>query len=304
MSSELNRVGWPPLPGAAVPISPVGSQGLGLSGSPSVRKVGQGAACASLALFLLMVTASGGHALAASSATVNEVGAAVGAFDELTEFKSGLASAFLLIFFSEIGDKTFFIAALLAARQSNVSVFAGAFGALSFMTIISVVLGRAFHYVDEAFPVRLGNSDLPLDDIAAIVLLVYFGVTTLLEAAAMEGSKAEEEQQEAQLAIASVEGGNGGLLSNATTIASVFALVFVAEWGDKSFFSTIALAAASSPGGVVLGAIGGHGAATALAVIGGSFLSTYVSEKVIAYTGGILFLVFAAITGAEVYSKV
>lgn len=40
-------------------------------------------------------------------------------------------SAFLLIFFSEIGDKTFFIAVLLALQQPKSAVFAGTFGALA-----------------------------------------------------------------------------------------------------------------------------------------------------------------------------
>ena len=36
-----------------------------------------------------------------------------------------------------------------------------------------------------------------------------------------------------------------------------------------------------------------HGSATGLAVIGGTLLSRYLSEKVIGYLGGALFLVFA-----------
>ena len=50
----------------------------------------------------------------------------------------GIVSGFLLILFSELGDKTFFIAMLLAAAQSKTEVFAGTFGALAVMTVISV----------------------------------------------------------------------------------------------------------------------------------------------------------------------
>ncbi|KAI3454214.1 hypothetical protein Pfo_010877 [Paulownia fortunei] len=187
---------------------------------------------------------------------------------DLGDISTGFASAFLLIFFSELGDKTFFIAALLAARNSAAVTFIGTFGALAVMTIISVVLGRTFHYVDGILPFRFGNADLPIDDLAAVCLLVYFGVSSLLEASSSDGLKAEEEQKEAELAVSELSGSGAGILSAANTVFSTFLLVFVAEWGDKSFFSTIALAAASSPLGVIAGALAGHGVATLLAVLG------------------------------------
>ena len=40
---------------------------------------------------------------------------------------------------------------------------------------LQVVLGQAIHQVDELLP----SSSLPFDDIAAAVLLVFFGIRTL-----------------------------------------------------------------------------------------------------------------------------
>lgn len=239
------------------------------------------------------------HAMAGT-----DIGSVVRSFSWLGDFgdiSTGFTSAFLLIFFSELGDKTFFIAALLASRKSSTAVFIGTFSALAVMTVISVFLGRTFHYVDGILPFRLGETELPLDDLAAVGLLVYFGVSTLLDASSSDQTKASDEQEEAELAIAGLSGDGAGILAAANTVISTFALVFVAEWGDKSFFSTIALAAASSPFGVVGGAVVGHGVATLIAVLGGSLLGTYLSEKVIAYTGGILFLIFAATTLLEIF---
>ncbi len=51
--------------------------------------------------------------------------------------REGFVSGFLLIFLSEIGDKTFFIALLLALRNPQLAVFAGTFGALAIMTVVA-----------------------------------------------------------------------------------------------------------------------------------------------------------------------
>ncbi len=59
-----------------------------------------------------------------------------------SQLREGFVSGFLLILFSELGDKTFFIAVLLALkyREAQGLVFAGSFGALAVMTVISVRL--------------------------------------------------------------------------------------------------------------------------------------------------------------------
>ncbi|KAL9406528.1 hypothetical protein Peur_003500 [Populus x canadensis] len=43
----------------------------------------------------------------------------------------------------------------------------------------------------------------------------------------------------AELAVSELSGNGAGILAAANIIISTFLLVFVAEWSDKSFFSTI-----------------------------------------------------------------
>lgn len=212
--------------------------------------------------------------------------------------REGFVSGFLLIFFSEIGDKTFFIALLLALRQPKGAVFAGTFGALAVMTVISVGLGQVLHQLDELVPQSASATKIPYDDLIAASLLVWFGLQTLKDAKDAAES-AEEEKEEAQEVV-----DNFSAEDTAKLVLSTFALVFAAEWGDKSFLATIALAAASSPLGVVTGAVAGHGVATGIAIAGGSFLSRYFSQSVLQYVGGSLFLVFAAATVIDIFAQV
>ena len=208
---------------------------------------------------------------------------------------SGFYQAFSLVFLSEIGDKTFFVAALLAAKLSRVISFVGSLGALAVMTIISVVIGQVFH----AVPSELSNG-LPLDDVAAVIAFTYFGVKILSEAFEEDEGKSamDEEFEEAQEVVEENDMTNANV---GAQIASIFGLVFAAEFGDRSFLATIALSAAQNPVSVAAGGIAAHAIATGIAVIGGAYISKYVSEKVIAIIGGTLFIIFAITTAVGIF---
>lgn len=212
--------------------------------------------------------------------------------------KSGLTAAFTLIFVSEIGDKTFFIAALLAMQYKKGLVLLGSMGALSLMTILSVIIGRIFHSVPAQF-----QTTLPIGEYAAVTLLMFFGLKSIKDAwdlpsdEVKSGDKSSPELDEYAEAEELVKEKASKKLTNPFEIVwKSFSLVFFAEWGDRSMLATIALGAAQSPWGVATGAIAGHLMATIIAILGGAFLANYISEKLVGYLGGVLFLVFAVAT--------
>jgi len=77
-----------------------------------------------------------------------------------------------------------------------------------------------------------------------------------------------------------------------TIFWSAFTLTFLAEWGDRSQFTTIALSAKFNAFVVFIGGIMGHFICTGLAVLGGKFIENKIEEKWVNLSGGILFVLF------------
>lgn len=244
-----------------------------------------------------------------------------------------------MIIFSEIGDKTFLIAALMAMKHPRIVVFTAAFSALIAMTILSAVLG---HAVPTLIPKRFTNF-------AAAALFLVFGAKMLregytiprdqgvseemkevemeLEEKEIEARKAGRRRSsltpyalEAGRAVGSGRGrktrstarlpappdsppsspdsrspspSHGGALRNALSgfgnlvslllspaWVQTFIMTFLGEWGDRSQIATIAMAAGSDYWWVTGGAVTGHAACTAVAVIGGRAIAGRVSLRV------------------------
>ena len=242
-----------------------------------------------------------------------------------------------MIIASEIGDKTFLIAAILSMRHPRLVVFAGAFSSLVVMSILSAAMGHVL-------PTLI---DRRWTQLAAAVLFLVFGLKMLKEGRDMQGGsdKIQEEMREVEeeIALKDAEGASSNLAAlesgagsgqvdtagtspgkvkfkeqqvqvandlgeGAKNFASLFLgpvfiqafiLTFLGEWGDRSQIATIALAAAhvrlvttskripahlslvqlQNVYVITIGTVVGHSCCTALAVLGGRWLSTKISIK-------------------------
>jgi len=240
---------------------------------------------------------------------------------------SAFVQSFSSIVVSEIGDKTFFIAAIMAMRYNRLAVLAGALLALFLMTAISTAFG---YVVPKLLPASVTH-------ILITILFFFFGGKLLYDAYTADGSDNNEEEeveielnqlhsklvkssdradphQEAEIEnITKKKGSKPDMESKdldspkkkeancATKMNHVqsklvfwqaLTMTFLGEWGDRSQIATIALAADSSALFVFVGAFLGHCLCTGFAVMGGKYLSDKISERTVNLSGGILFLLF------------
>lgn len=209
-------------------------------------------------------------------------------------FMKGFTSGVAMILATEIGDKTFFIAAVLSMRQQRSAVFLGAVASLYVMTVLSSIMGLI---LPKMVPVKYTH-------ILGGILFLYFGIKLLLDARSMDNNQVSEELEEVEEELLHPKKDDGDEESGAVVSSNTmrkgfsqiamqsFTLTFLAEWGDRSQIATIALAAAKNPYGVTLGGCIGHTVCTGMAVLGGRMLAARISEKSVSIFGGIIFLVF------------
>ncbi|MFP4120833.1 TMEM165/GDT1 family protein [Coleofasciculus sp.] len=198
----------------------------------------------------------------------------------LTAFTAGL----LLITISELGDKTFFIGVILSMRYSRRLVFLGVLAALAAMTVLSVLLGQVVSLLPEYY-IQYGE----------IALFLGFGFKLLYDASKMPAQAENTGAKEAAVEVAKQNKKDKLQSGNFAILLQAFTMTFLAEWGDRTQISTIALAAAHQPVGVTVGAILGHGICTAIAVIGGRLIAGRISERLVTALGGVLFLIFGVV---------
>lgn len=229
--------------------------------------------------------------------------------DDTKKGNLGFIHAFVaslsVIIVSELGDKTFFIAAIMAMRYNRLTVLTGAMLALAVMTCLSVLFGYATTIIPRIYTYYVSTA-----------LFAIFGIRMLREGLKMSPDEGQEELEEVQAEIKKkdeelqrsklvngapdVEAGTGTALPQkkwhsfiSPIFIQAFTLTFLAEWGDRSQLTTIILAAREDPFGVAVGGTFGHCLCTGLAVIGGRMIAQKISVRTVTIIGGIVFLAFA-----------
>jgi len=225
-------------------------------------------------------------------------------------FYHALIASLSVIIVSELGDKTWFIAAIMAMRHSRLTVFLGAISALALMTVLSACLGWATQIIPRAVTYYVSTA-----------LFAIFGLKMLHEGWHMtpgdtqESYKSADEEvqrkEQEMLNSRSIDIEKGTSSSNSTAVGNsnnstaaifrfvsaifleAFTLTFLAEWGDRSQLTTIILASRESVAGVCLGGIAGHAICTGIAVIGGKIIAQRISVRTVTLIGGVVFILFA-----------
>ncbi|XP_014403947.1 PREDICTED: transmembrane protein 165 [Myotis brandtii] len=219
-------------------------------------------------------------------------------------FIHAFVAAISVIIVSELGDKTFFIAAIMAMRYNRLTVLAGAMLALGLMTCLSVLFGYATTVIPRVYTYYVSTA-----------LFAIFGIRMLREGLKMSPDEGQEELEEVQAELKKKDeefqrtkllNGPGDVETGTSTIpqkkwlhfispifVQALTLTFLAEWGDRSQLTTIVLAAREDPYGVAVGGTVGHCLCTGLAVIGGRMIAQKISVRTVTIIGGIVFLAFA-----------
>ena len=116
-------------------------------------------------------------------------------------FNHGFLSSLSVILVSEIGDKTFFIAAIMAMKYSRLTIFTGAILALATMTVMSVLMGALTTIIPRyiTFYVSTALFGKVLKSLSESQnFLALFGLKMLKEGFDMKADSGLEEMEEVQ----------------------------------------------------------------------------------------------------------
>ncbi|KAF9960916.1 hypothetical protein BGZ72_005416 [Mortierella alpina] len=263
----------------------------------------------------------------------DSTGDEISAMDLSSEETQSFFLSLAMIMVSEIGDKTFLIAAIMAMKHPRLLVFSAALSALAIMSVLSAAFGHAvpnliprtytnymaallffcfgirmfydgYYMTDEDAKHELEEVTQELQDKEDLELLQRAEAGAAATSANTD-ENAEDSSNLVGMGPAHKEGSkkkeSSGLINLFQLLFSpvfvqTFVMTFLAEWGDRSQIATIALAAAHNMVWVSIGAVLGHSMCTGVAVVGGRMLASKISVRTVTLAGAVVFEIFAVVS--------
>ncbi|WP_067968986.1 TMEM165/GDT1 family protein [Nocardiopsis trehalosi] len=186
----------------------------------------------------------------------------------MTAFLAGLVFSSFAVFIAEMGDKTQLVAMSLASRYRALTVILGITAATAVVHIASVVIAEVL------------GAALPTDWITLVagVAFLFFGAWTLRG----DEMTDKDEERAASRRIRSV-------------FITVFTVFLIAELGDKTMLTTIAIGTQYDWLPVWIGSTAGMVAADAIAIAIGAVLGKKLPENAIRIGAAALFFLAGAV---------
>ena len=214
-------------------------------------------------------------------------------FEATQAFYPSLIQSFLVIFLSEIADRTFILVLIYSLKMHWLPLIITSMLAMAFMNLLAIVAG---YTVILLIPRSLINW-------IGFACFLAFGIFSVYEGITMESKTIHEEYQEEMTEqgknyqLANDEENNNNEAKNEKSMwalcAELFGFLCLSELGDKSEISTVTIAAVYNLYAVLIGTMVAYFACILIATFLGLVIGKFLTEKMMTIIGGILFICFA-----------
>lgn len=207
------------------------------------------------------------------------------------DFWVSLGVALLMMFVTEIGDKTFIISAVFGSVKERLVVILAVEVTVAVMILVNVTAGDVAADIAGAGWVN----------VATIACYILFGIMFLRDAWYRSSVPQHAMSQgliDDNMPLEPIEPVSQGKHAKLEEWLDVFWKVgvcaFLSEWGDRTQFTAYHLSQEYHNEGVIFGCLMGQILCTILAAIGGRYFTSPISPRKTMTIGGVVFLCLAA----------
>lgn len=212
-------------------------------------------------------------------------------------FWPSLVQSFLLIFLSEIADRTFILVIIYSLRMHWLPLILASFLSMVIMNALAITVG----YMVPLLIVK------DVVDWIGFACFLFFGIYSLYDGLKMESKSVNEafkeemkENEDKYSQVSNIEEEEENKNSKGSKKKTLFfvcleliGFMMLSELGDKSEITTITVAALYNVYGVFIGTSLAYLITIMIGAFIGNIVGEYITEKMMSIIGGILFICFA-----------